>query len=603
MSASVSNIPKGPLLVLPHRGSSPMSEQPTTPSDTVSFSGGSAKANDFTTLTLRVKVKNSLLEPDANGKSRLDDLEPDFVPKGKTSENAPTFLSALEDPVTIPQGYVPVSTVALVPEAQAQDLEQLNRDYFAAFVPLKGYVLSQQEVDDYAQEQQQIGFQNGVSQGLEQGASSAVPAGHQVKLMDSPAGLKIEARRDQISTLVGLIGGNSSALGIAKNIGLPVAYAAPLAVAVAPLQILGTTGTLSTTARLEHQRAALLESVRAENPGQDPMQVVLDMNPHTQMPITTQEAIRNIDLLKTGQTMKTVGSALLLGAGVAALGGWGAVASGLAVGSLASPLGDALPGFDQLAQVTRRSRDLRATLESRTRAAEQSGVSPAQAKILAGQTLVEVQVPLLNQEGRPVGFEPGQIPLGQALAHVSSQQRLLAVGAVGAVAQVGSVVAMGLGCPIMLAVGASAALPLLTRGAMFPRESWQGLSALPAKIWNDIKVVAQALGRKLGVVKGGDAEEMTAAQKRLFEALAQIADRDPLLGKVLQATLETLHKLPQSEQEERLTIAAAQQHQEALSQLRAKHPQLSAQFESSLQALVQENSPQAAPDAPKKWSF
>ncbi|MBT9584279.1 hypothetical protein IV102_13135 [bacterium] len=549
-------------------------------------------ADDSTVITMRVKVKNTLLQPDETGKSKLDELEPDFVPKGTKSENAPMFITALADPTTVPEGYAPVSTVALVPEAQAQDLDKLNQENFAAFVPKGGYVLSQADVDQYAKEQQEVGFQKGMGEGLEKGAKNAVPAGYQAKLMDSAAGLKIEQKRDFYANTLGMIGSTSGALGIAAGIGIPAQYAAPLALAVAPLQIFGPTGTMSTMAKLEHQKAALVESVKSENPDKDPMKVVVDMNPHTQQPITTEEAIRNIDLMKKSQKMKTIGSALLIGAGVAALGGWGTAATALAVGSLASPLADSIPTFDKIGQVHDRKKELKAILKEKTEAAQATGMTEEDAKVAAGKATIEVQVPVVNAEGQPVGFEAKEVPLSEALDHVNKQQKLLALGAVGAVAQAGSLIAMGLGGPIMWVVGGSVALPLLARGALFPKETWDTLKALPGKIWDGIKAVGQAIGRKLGLVKGpkseGEAQPMSDAQKKLFGTLANISEQDADLAKGIKESLEALHRPPTNAEEQKAAIEAGKQHEAQLAELKEKYPELAAQFEANMRGLLEE---------------
>ncbi|MBN9420806.1 MAG: hypothetical protein J0I12_35500 [Candidatus Eremiobacteraeota bacterium] len=580
----------------------PAAEAPeATPQDMVQVGTTPAQAqpvaDDTSVITMRVKVKNSLLEPDAEGKSKLDDLEPDFVPKGTASSNAPTFITALADPGQVPEGFTPVSTVALVPSEQAKDLDALNRDYFAAFVPQGGYAVSQQQIDEYGKEHEQAGFQKGLSEGIEKGAKNALPPGYQAKLMDSEAGLKIEAKRDQFSSLLGTIGSTSGALGISAGIGIPAHYAAPLALAAAPLQIFGPAGTLSTMAKLEHQKAALVESVKAENPDKDPMKVAVDMNPHTQMPISTEEAIHNIDVLKKAQKMKTVGSALLIGAGVAALGGWGTAATALAIGSMATPLADTLPTFDKIGQVRERKKDLNAQLEARIQEGVASGLTQEDAEVKARASTVEAQVPILNEAGQPVGFEAKQIALSEALDHVGKQQKLLALGAVGAVAQAGSLVAMGLGCPIMMVVGASVAIPLLARGALFPSETWQTLKALPGKIWDGIKAVGQAIGRKLGLVKGpkgGDeAGPMSNTQKALFKTMADIGDADPKLAEGLKNTLEALHRPPTNEAEQKAAIAAGKDHEAQLAQLKAEHPELAARFESNMKDLIAEGAQQA----------
>lgn len=576
------------------RGPNP-EPQEATPQDSVQVNQAPVQtpaADDSTVITMRVKVKNTLLQPDETGKSKLDELEPDFVPKGTKSENAPMFITALADPTTVPEGYAPVSTVALVPEAQAQDLDKLNQENFAAFVPKGGYVLSQADVDQYAKEQQEVGFQKGMGEGLEKGAKNAVPAGYQAKLMDSAAGLKIEQKRDFYANTLGMIGSTSGALGIAAGIGIPAQYAAPLALAVAPLQIFGPTGTMSTMAKLEHQKAALVESVKSENPDKDPMKVVVDMNPHTQQPITTEEAIRNIDLMKKSQKMKTIGSALLIGAGVAALGGWGTAATALAVGSLASPLADSIPTFDKIGQVHDRKKELKAILKEKTEAAQATGMTEEDAKVAAGKATIEVQVPVVNAEGQPVGFEAKEVPLSEALDHVNKQQKLLALGAVGAVAQAGSLIAMGLGGPIMWVVGGSVALPLLARGALFPKETWDTLKALPGKIWDGIKAVGQAIGRKLGLVKGpkseGEAQPMSDAQKKLFGTLANISEQDADLAKGIKESLEALHRPPTNAEEQKAAIEAGKQHEAQLAELKEKYPELAAQFEANMRGLLEE---------------
>jgi len=532
-------------------------------------------AEDGTYITVRMKVKNELLEVNPEtGKSKLDDLTPDFVPESQKSPNAPVVLTALTDP-NVPEGYAPVTTVALVPGEQAQDTNKLHEDFFPAFVPKGGYVMSQSELEQYTKEQTEAGRQRGLSEGIEKGKKEAVPPGFQPKLMDSAAGLKIEGRRDQISTILGMLGSTSGGLGIAAGIGMPVQYAAPLALATAPLQILGPTGTMTQMAKLENQKAALIESVRAENPDKDPMKVVVDMNPHTQMPITTEDAIKNIDTLKKTQKMKTLGAALLAGAGVAALGGWGTAATALAVGSLAAPLADTLPTFDKIGQVRDRKKELKAMLE-------------------AGQEKVEVQVPIFNDEGTPIGFKAEEVPIQEALDHVNKQQKLLALGTIGAVAQAGSLVAMGLGAPILMVVAGSVALPLLARGALFPKESWETLKALPGQIWDGIKAVGRAIGRKLGLVKDTsgpetkDAQPLTPSQRQMAETLGALAEKNPDLARGLHETLQALHRPPQNEEETKAAIAAGEEHQKQLAQLKAEYPELAEQWTAAIQGMAEE---------------
>lgn len=562
------------------RESKPAEEAVALPQDSVQVQPQAQpqpSAEDGTYITVRMKVKNELLEVNPEtGKSKLDDLTPDFVPETQKSPNAPVVLTALTDP-NVPEGYAPVTTVALVPQEQAQDANKLHEDFFPAFVPKGGYVMSQGELDQYTKDQVEAGRQKGVSEGFEKGKKEAVPPGFQPKLMDSAAGLKIEGRRDQISTILGMLGSTSGGLGIAAGIGMPVQYAAPLALATAPLQILGPTGTMTQMAKLENQKAALIESVKAENPDKDPMKVVVDMNPHTQTAITTEDAIKNIDTLKNTQKMKTLGAALLAGAGVAALGGWGTAATALAVGSLASPLADALPTFDKIGQVRDRKQELKAMLE-------------------AGQEKVEVQVPIFNSEGTPIGFKAEEIPVQEALDHVNKQQKLLTLGAVGAVAQAGSLVAMGLGAPILMVVAGSVALPLLARGALFPKESWETLKALPGQIWDGIKAVGRAIGRKLGLVKesGGpeskDAQPLTPSQRQMAETLGALAEQNPDLAKGLHETLQALHRPPQNEEETKAAIAAGELHQKQLAQLKSEYPELAEQWTASIQGMAEEQS-------------
>ena len=554
-----------------------------------------SSANDETAaLTLRVMVKKSLLEADASGHTPLDDLEPDFVPAAAKTANAPVVLSAIPDPTTVPAGYRAVSTVALVEEEKARDLAALNRDYFAAFVPNGGYALSQESVDGFAQEWKESGYQMGLAEGMQKGAQAAVPAGYRVKLMDSEAGLKLEQKRDTLANLLGTIGSTSSALGLAANLGMNAHVAGPLALAAAPLQILGPTGSLSTMARLEHQKAALLEATASQNPGQDPLLAVVDMNPYTQMPISLGEALHNLDVQRRTQQLKTVGSSLLLGAGLASLGGWGTAARALALGSLATPLADSLPSWDQLGQVRSRNQQLRATLEQATQEGIARGLSGDEAKKVASQTLVTVQIPQLDGQGRPTGFEPAQIPLSTALEQVHRQQKSLALGTAGAVVQVGGMVAMGMGCPVMLAMGATVAIPLLARGALFPQETWDGIKAAGGEIWQNLQVVAQALGRKLGLVHG-QLPAMSGAQKRLFDTLSTIAEKDPTLGQALQSSLEVLHHLPQNEQEQQAALEASTQHEAQLAQLQQNYPELATELQASMQALIEESTRKPTP--------
>lgn len=226
------------------------------------------------------------------------------------------------------------------------------------------------------------------------------------------------------------------------------------------------------------------------------------MNPYNQMPLSLGEALRNLDTQCRIQQLKTVGSTLLLGAGVATLGGWGTAAKVLALGSLSLPLADSLPSWDQLGQVRSRNQQLRATLEQATQDGLARGLSVEEAKVAAGQTLVTVQIPQLDEQGQPAGLVPGQVPLSEALDHLHRQQKSLALGATGAMVQAGGLVAMGMGAPVMLAMGATVALPLLARGALFPQETWEGIQAVGGQIWENLQVVARALGRNLEVFPG-----------------------------------------------------------------------------------------------------
>lgn len=569
--------------------------------DRVEISRPQDSSEETTALTLRVMVKKSLIETDANGHSPLDDLEPDFVPKASKTANAPVVLAAIQDPTSVPAGYLAVSTVALVEEEKARDLEALNRDYFPAFVPNGGYALSQESVNVHAQECRESGYQMGLTEGMQKGAQAAVPPGYRAKLMDSQAGLKLEQKRDTVVTLLGLVGSTSSALGISANLGMNAQVAGPLAMAVAPLQILGPTGTLSSWARLEHQKEALSEATASENPGQDPLKAVVDLNPYTQMPLSLGEALHNLDTQIRTQQLKTVGSTLLLGAGLATLGGWGTAAQVMALGSLTTPLADSLPTWDQLGQVSNRNQQLRATLEQATQEGLARGLSPDQAKVAAGQTLVTVHVPQLDEQGQPAGLVPAQVPLSEALEQLGRQQKSLALGAAGAVVQVGGMVAMGMGCPVMLVMGATVALPLLARGAVFPQETWEGLKALGGQILENLQVVTQALGDKLGLNHGRQ-PAMSDAQKALFDTLSKIAEQDPALGRALQASLEVLHRLPQNEQEQQAALEAGARHQAQLAQLQQNHPQLAARLQTSMQALIEEST-QKDENPKMTWSF
>lgn len=592
----IQNSPVSMPMMAPTRAKAKPEEEAAVPQDTLVTSGPApapeqADATSF--ITMRVAVKNELLQPDpVTGKSKLDDLEPDFVPKEQKSPNAPVVLAALSDPA-VPEGYTPISTVALVPNDKAND-PNLQETHFSAFVPKDGYILSQGEVDQFSKEQQGVGFNKGLGEGFEKGKKEAVPAGFRPKLMDSTPGLKLEAKRDQFAGMLTMVGSSSSALGISAGIGIPAQYAGPLALATAPMAILGPTGTLSTMAKLENQKAALLESVAADNPGKDPMQVTVDMNPHTQLPITTEEAIRNIDLMKKTQKMKTVGSLLLAGAGIAVLGGWGTAATALAVGSLASPLADSIPTFDKIGQVRDRKKELNGILDAHQKAveaAEQSG-EPAPAA-----PMVTVQVPVLNEQGQPVGIEPKEIPATEALEHVQKQQKVLALGAIGAVAQAGTMIAMGLGAPIMIVIGASVAIPLLARGALFPKESWETLKALPGNVWDGIKAIGSAIARKFGFGKddGGtrDPGEMSAAQQQLFKTLDEIGDKDPELAKQLQETLAILSTPPTNEEQQKAAIEAGPRHDAQLKELQERFPELATRFEGDVKNLIAEGQAEA----------
>lgn len=530
-------------------------------------------ADEKKVITVRMAVNKELFEPDPQtGEVPLEKFELDLVPKSQTkTANAPVFIDAIEDPAPV-EGYVAKSTVALVAEHLNPSSPEFHQSYFPTFAPKDGYVLTQQEVDNYTEEQQQIGFERGQAEGIEKGKKEAVPPGFVAKLKTSEKGGKLEQRRDMLAGMMGMVGSTSGALGIAANLGIPAQYAGPLALATAPLQILGPTGTLTQMAKLEDQKAALLESVAAENPDKDPLTVVVDMDPHTQKPITAGEALRSVDVQKKTQKAKTLGALLLAGAGVAAVGGWGTAATVLAVGSLASPMADAIPTFDKIGEVRDRKKELQGMLAS-------------------GQEKVQIQVPVFNEGGVPIGFKDSEVPVQEALDHVNKQQKLLALGALGAVTQAGTLVAMGLGAPILMVVGASVALPLLARGALFPAESWETLKSIPGKVWDGIKNVATALGRKVGLVKddpqGPPAQPMTEAQKQLFNTIRDIEKEDPKLAEGLKETLDALRP-PQNEAEQKAAIAAGVQHQEQLKQLQEKYPELAARFESSVQGVMQE---------------
>lgn len=603
-------------------------EEQAGPADSVDIGSKLPTAPpDTTVITMRVAVPNTLLIPDESGKAPIEGMQPDLVKKGTASPNAPTYITAVADPGEVPPEMAPVSTWALAPKELAQDMEglaKLNQDFYPAFVHRESYVVTPQELAEHDKQKEAEGFQRG----LKEGGNNAIPPGFRAKMMDSEAGLKIEGRRDQISTMATMIGSTSAALGIAANIGIPAQYAGPLALATAPLTILGSTGTMSNMAKLEHQKAALIETVKHENPDKDPMKVVVDMNPHTQQVITTEDAIKNIDSMKTGQKVKTLGALLLAGAGIATVGGWGTAATALAIGSMGAPLGDAIPTFDKIGQTSQRKSELKAMikdrakeLEGRQAAGEASAmvwapvlgedgsvkgfenkempIQDAIAHVSAGKEKVEVQVPIFNAEGAPVGFEGKDVPVHEALEHVKTQQKMLALGAVGAVAQAGTLVAMGLGAPIMMVVGASVAIPLLARGAMFPKESWETLKALPGKIWDGIKAVGNAIGRKLGWVKdsaGPDAQAqpMSPAQKALFETIGNINEADPQLADGLNQTLQALHRPPTNAEEQKAVLEAGEKHQALLAELKSKHPELAARFEGAMQGLFQEGQEQLA---------
>lgn len=566
-------------------------EPAALPQDSVVTTGSATPPADSGTsvITMRVEVKNELLQPDpTTGKSKLDELEPDFVAPEKKSPNAPVVLAALGDP-EVPEGYTPVSTVALVPNETAAD-PNFQTTHFPTFVAKDGYVLSQAEVDNFAKQQQDVGFQKGLGEGVEKGRKEAVPPGFQPKLMDSEKGKKIEAKRDQFATIASMIGSTSGALGISAGIGIPAQYAAPLALAAAPLAILGPTGTLSNMAKLENQKAALLESVKAEHPDEDPMKVTVDMNPFTQTGVTTEEALHNLDMMKTTQKMKTVGSVLLAGAGVAALGGFGTAATMLAVGSLASPLADTIPTFDKIGEVHKRKKELGAMLQAHEKAVADAEAAGRPAPEMP---TVEIQVPVLDESGQPVGVQPKQIPVTEALENVKKSQKTLILGALGTAAQAGSLIAMGLGAPIMMVVVASAAVPLLARGALFPKESWETIKGIPGALWDVAKRIGNAIKRKLGFGKdegGGSkaASEMSESQQQLFKTLGDISKKDAKLAEGLQETLNILSHPPSTEEEQKAAIEAGPRHQAQLQELREKYPELADRFDANMKTLIEE---------------
>jgi len=550
-------------------------EQPPQDSFQVS-SQPQAKApasNDTQVITVRMEVKKELLQPDpTTGETPLDSMSLDLVPAAAKGPNAPVFIDALQDPAPV-EGYVAKSTVALVAEHLNPDSPEFKQNYFATFVPQGGYVLSQGEIDEYSQEQQEVGFQKGLSEGVEKGKKEALPPGFQAKLADSKEGAKWEQRRDMGANLLGLIGSNAGALGISAGT-IPLAYATPLAFVAAPLQVFGPNGTFGTISKLENQRQALLDAVAADNQdGSDPMKAIVDMNPHTLEAITTEDALKGVDVMVKAQKMKTVGAALLAGAGVAAIAGFGPIGAGLAIGSMLSPLSDQLPTFDKIGQTQARKKELKAMLE-------------------AGIEKVSVQVPVHNSEGVPIGFKADEIPVQEALDHVAKQQKLLGLGATSAALQVGCMVAMGLGAPMLVVGGATILLPMLAKGAFFPKESWESLKALPGQVWDGIKAVATAIGRKVGLVKDGKPEQaaqpMSDAQKQLFSALKDVEKADPGLANALRESIEALHKPPQNEEEQKAAIQAGVAHQAQLKELETNHPELAEKFKLGVQAVLNE---------------
>lgn len=409
-------------------------------------------------VTLRLEVDATLLRPDSSGQIPLDRLEVDLVPKAQLSPNAPTVKLALQDP-EVPPGYVPESTVLLVPQELSQDPKKLT-DYYISYLPKGSFSVTQAQLDQYGLEQQQ------------QGARTALPAGHMAKMMESPKGLKMEAVRDQAGLLMGTLAASSAALSLTQGIGLPVSLGAPLALAAAPLQIFGSAGTLTHLANLEHQKTALLDQVTANNPGLDPLGLAVAVDPNTAQPVKTSEVLARLDLMQTSLKLKTVGAGLLGAAGLASLTAVSAplLVPGLALASLSTGLADSLPAWDDLSRIRQRRSELEMSRQ-------------------AGSTGATYHLPESSGPGQTLSFTIQQLPMSQAFADLDRQEKLAQLTLLQGAVATGGIVAIGLGCPIGLAIAGQVTLPLLARVAAFPKESWQEVKGLSSK-WTAKKTQA-----------------------------------------------------------------------------------------------------------------
>lgn len=523
-------------------------------------------------LSLRLEVDKKLLEPDpVTGQAPIEHLEPDFVPHDAKGKNAPTVLAAIADP-DVPDGWVPKTTVTLV--ERAIDTPTLEQTHRPTMVPNDAYIMSPGQLQDFGKGHHDSGVAEGRKLGYQDGVKAAVPPGFQAKIADSEAGAKLEGTQNRYATMATMFGSSSAALGMAHNIGVPAAYAALLGPAVAGLQVFGPSGSLATMSKIENNRAALIAAVRADHPEGDISKIAIDVNPATQGEVTLQQAMESMDAQKTVQKMKIATAALLAGAGVATVAGMAPLAAGLAIGSMINPVLDQWPQMGQLGAM----RDRKAELKQM--AAD-------------GKTSVEVQVPVFAPDGTPRGVQAQEVPIEQAIQHISTQQKNVALAITQGVATAGAVVAMGLGAPVMVAIGVSIGAPMLARAALFPTETWDKLKSIPGHVWDGMRAVGNAVARRLGFGKddaggAGPTRPLSAAEKQFDKALSDISKADPQLGKQLEATLGKLNKVPQNEADQKAALEAGVEHQELLQQLAAQHPELAARFHQGVEAVAAE---------------
>jgi hypothetical protein len=532
-------------------------------------SAGSSAESAKVPFDLRLMIDPKLLIPDASGHAPIESLVATFVKASEAGPDAPQVLSA-EAEKPAPDGRVNVPTVIAV----KKDLIDSGaiRAYHSDVVGPGEQIISDSDLKAK----------------LAAARKKALPTGFTPTVATSLPGQLIEegsSLGSRISTTAGVF----SAMRIAGTFGyLPLPLAGGLALGAGLVQTLSGDGWLSQEASIANSKH-LLDTTR-EVDGKTSYAATVGPGGKL-LPSFNETSIDrlkgDLDAQSTAIKGSMVGSGLMVAAGATALLGGVAASPFLATASLIVPTLTGLWSCShQLSDLNADEKDLKARLANK-------------------ETATSKNQPIYDASGRAVALQQVDVPIADQLAEIQKSKKKIALTMTAEAVFGGTMAAVALGAPALLAT-AALAVPIGLAAALFPKEAWDIVKGIPEKVEAAASTVGHWVSGKLDGVFGKDGKQtesvdaatpaapaLSPATQSYNQALDQVKKLDPDLASRIQSGIQTLFGPDSDSQTPDQIQAAVKDSNAALGDLRSKDPALFSQLIGAHQAVVVEARAQA----------